>query len=112
MRTDRIEDVILGVAVPLRAVSDAHQAITLLRLELRTVHDLMGDCHVGDGVALLSVCYGLVVWTNGDWFRWQSGRTSAIGRPVYAFSPAADYVTAARRVTLRYGQLRQDPPQS
>jgi len=80
-----------------------------LRRELEQ-YDVAADVHEGFGLALVSVWVDLVVWTDGRWFRWRSGRTSTSGRPVYAFAPASDVVTAARRVAHRYGQLRQQYP--
>lgn len=80
-----------------------------LRRELEQ-YGVAADVHEGFGLALVSVWVELVVWTDGRWFRWRSGRTSTSGRPVYAFAPASDVVTAARRVAHRYGQLRQQYP--
>ncbi|MBX6167886.1 hypothetical protein [Thermobispora bispora] len=80
-----------------------------LRRELEQ-YGVAADVHEGFGLALVSVWVDLVVWTDGRWFRWRSGRTSTSGRPVYAFAPASDVVTAARRVAHRYGQLRQQYP--
>ncbi|MFI7028371.1 hypothetical protein ACIBK1_06650 [Microbispora rosea] len=87
----------------------AAQCAERLRLELEQ-YGVAADVHEGYGLALVSVWVELVVWTDGRWFRWRSGRTSTSGRPVYAFGPASDVVTAARRVAHRYGQLRQQYP--
>jgi hypothetical protein len=80
-----------------------------LRRELEK-YGVTAEVHAGFGLALVSVWADLVVWTDGRWFRWRSGRISINGRPVYAFAPASDVVTAARRVAQRYGQLRQQYP--
>ncbi|GLW20687.1 hypothetical protein Mame01_07300 [Microbispora amethystogenes] len=80
-----------------------------LRVELEQ-YGIAADVHEGYGLALVSVWVELVVWTDGGYFRWRSGRTSTSGRAVYAFAPTSDIVTAARRVAHRYGQLRQQYP--
>jgi hypothetical protein len=54
-----------------------------LRRELEQ-YGVAADVHEGFGLALVSVWVDLVVWTDGRWFRWRSGRTSTSGRPVYA----------------------------
>jgi hypothetical protein len=77
-----------------------------LRTQLER-HGVEADVHEGYGLALVSVWIELVVWTDGRWFRWSSGRTSIRGRPVYSFTPALDVVTAARRVADRYSELRR-----
>ena len=87
----------------------AAQCAERLRLELEQ-YGVAADVHEGYGLALVSVWVELVVWTDGRWFRWRSGRTSTSGRPVYAFAPASDVVTAARRVAHRYRQLRRTYP--
>ncbi|WP_182881675.1 hypothetical protein [Microbispora sp. H10949] len=89
-------------------VTAAHTA-ERLRVELEQ-YGVAADVHEGYGLALVSVWVELVVWTDGRWFRWRSGRTSTSGRPVYAFAPASDVVTAARRVAHRYRQLRHVHP--
>src|SRR5690606_29601647 len=64
-------------------------------------------------LALVSVRAGLVVWTDGRCYRWWSGRQSRrTQRWVYAFGPADDPVTTARRIAARYKDLRQHHPLS
>lgn len=71
------------------------------------------DVHEGYGLALVSVLAGLVVWTDGRCYRWWSGRQSRrTQRWVYAFGPADDPVTTARRIAARYKDLRQHHPLS
>ncbi|MBB5960922.1 hypothetical protein [Planomonospora venezuelensis] len=71
------------------------------------------DVHIGYGMALVSVWAELLVWTNGYWFRWACGRSRAgNGRRLYAFAPADDVATAARRVVRRREELRQRRPYS
>nr|WP_191910316.1 hypothetical protein [Microbispora cellulosiformans] len=45
--------------------------------------------------------------TDGRRFRWSTGRRSARGRVVFAFTPAHDIVTTARRVALLREELRR-----
>jgi hypothetical protein len=86
------------------------QAAELLRDELAQ-RGIAADLHAGYGMALLSVCTGLVVWSDGRWFRWAVGR-SRRGRIRYAFAQCSDMVTAARRVTMRYEALCPLEPNS
>lgn len=99
------------VAARPRPVVTAARCAERLRTELER-HGVAADVHEGYGLALVSVWVELVVWTDGRWFRWGSGRTSTSGRPVYAFAPVLDVATAARRVADRYRQLRRDHPYS
>ncbi|MBG0820578.1 hypothetical protein HS048_07505 [Planomonospora sp. ID91781] len=85
----------------------APQAAELLRDELAR-HGVDADVHAGYGMALVSVWVELLVWTNGRWFRWGCDASSAgNGRRVYAFGPADDVATAARRILRRREELRQ-----
>ncbi|GLX03312.1 hypothetical protein [Microbispora sp. NBRC 16548] len=71
------------------------------------------DVHEGYGLALVSVWVELVVWTDGRCYRWWSGRKSArTQRWIYAFGPVDDPVTTARRIAVRYKDLRQHHPLS
>jgi hypothetical protein len=108
----RLVDLVERPALPPGAVLNAEQAAEMLRRELHERHGIQADPHVGHGVAFVSVWVDLLVWTNGRWFRWAAGRTSASGRPVYAFGPVADVVTVARRVALRHAALQRDHPLS
>lgn len=88
------------------------QAARQLRDELAAL-GIQADIHEGHGLALMSVWVGLVVWTDGWRYRWWSGRKSSrTGRWVYAFAPVDDPVATARRVALRYTELRQKHPLS
>ncbi|MEV4249137.1 hypothetical protein AB0J63_37695 [Streptosporangium canum] len=69
------------------------------------------DVHDGYGLALVSVWYGLVVWTDGLIFRWGTGEGPGRGRPGWhAFAPADDPVTTAQRVAGCYAELRRKHP--
>lgn len=71
------------------------------------------DVNEGYGIALVSVWIDLVVWTDGTCYSWWSGRISErTRRKLYAYSPADDPVTAARRVAERYAELRDTHPLS
>ncbi|XVQ83433.1 hypothetical protein ACQP2K_32055 [Microbispora siamensis] len=63
-------------------------------------------------MAFLSVCVDLLVWTNGRWFRWSTGRRSAWGRLMFAFAPAYDMSTTARRFALLREEVRRHHPYS
>ncbi|MDX3105368.1 hypothetical protein ACIBO5_00195 [Nonomuraea angiospora] len=66
-----------------------------------------GDVHEGRGLALVSVWTGLVVWTDGLWYRWWTGRRSQTGRWLYAHHSAFEPERAARRIAARYAELRE-----
>ncbi|MEU4830757.1 hypothetical protein [Streptosporangium sp. NPDC023615] len=86
-------------------------AAVRLAEELRNL-EMPADIHHGVGIALVSVWIDLVVWTNGVSYHWWSGNTSAHGRWLYAYSPVSDPLTAARRVAVRYADLREGHPLS
>ncbi|MBG0827636.1 hypothetical protein HS041_07650 [Planomonospora sp. ID67723] len=88
------------------AYAAARLAEELQRLEMPA------DIHQGVGIALVSVWIDLVVWTNGISYHWWSGTTSARGRRLYAYSPVSDPMTTARRVAVRYAELRNGHPLS
>ncbi|GGT00506.1 hypothetical protein GCM10010156_68240 [Planobispora rosea] len=69
-------------------------------------HGITADVNDGYGLAVVSAWRGLVVWTNGDLFWWCAGWNAQRGRPVYACHPAADPKRAARRIAVRYKDLR------
>ncbi|MFC4535584.1 hypothetical protein [Sphaerisporangium dianthi] len=70
-------------------------------------HGITAEVHEGRGLALASVCVDLVAWTDGACYFWWSGEVSeTTGRRTYAYSPADDPVTAARRVAERHRDLR------
>ncbi|MFI9843495.1 hypothetical protein ACIHFD_41095 [Nonomuraea sp. NPDC051941] len=67
------------------------------------------DVQEGRGLALVSVWTGLVVWTDGLWYRWWTGRRSQTGRWLYAHHSAFEPERAARRIAARYAELREAP---
>ncbi|GIH78301.1 hypothetical protein Plo01_47300 [Planobispora longispora] len=69
-------------------------------------HGITADVNDGYGLAVVSAWRGLVVWTNGDLFWWFAGWNAQRGRPVYAYHPATDPKRAARRIAVRYKDLR------
>ncbi|GAA2317360.1 hypothetical protein GCM10010149_82000 [Nonomuraea roseoviolacea subsp. roseoviolacea] len=70
------------------------------------------DVHDGYGLALVSVWVGLVVWCDGCRFWWRTGWDPRRKRAVYAWHPALEPGRAARRVALRYADLRANHPLS
>jgi hypothetical protein len=86
------------------------RAAERLRDELEAL-GIDADVHDGYGLALVSVWFGLVVWTDGLVYRWRvaPGRGLWEARR-YAFGPADDPVTAAGRVADRYAELRRRTP--
>ncbi|MBB2909356.1 hypothetical protein FHS43_000602 [Streptosporangium becharense] len=86
------------------------RAARFLRAELAALN-IASDVHDGYGLALVSVWFGLVVWTDGRVFRWWAGQEEGLARRRrYAFCPANDPVTAARRVADRCVELREQGP--
>ncbi|MEU4229049.1 hypothetical protein AB0F17_32540 [Nonomuraea sp. NPDC026600] len=74
---------------------------------------IAADVHTGYGIALVSVWVDLVVWSDGHLYWWWSGRRSRQrGRWLYLVHSADDPAAAARRVAVRYGQLRECHPLS
>ncbi|MEQ4718987.1 hypothetical protein ABN273_21570 [Nonomuraea sp. B19D2] len=69
--------------------------------------EISADVHEGRGLALVSVWTGLVVWTDGFWYRWWTGRRSRMGRWLYAHHSAFEPERAARRIAARYAELRR-----
>ncbi|MEU4235514.1 hypothetical protein AB0F17_65585 [Nonomuraea sp. NPDC026600] len=90
---------------PIAAAAVADQ----LQREL-AMHGIAADVNDGYGLAVVSVWRGLVVWTNGDHFWWCAGWNDHRSRPVYAWHPATDAKRAARRIAVRYGDLRVTSP--
>ncbi|MFB9623451.1 hypothetical protein [Nonomuraea helvata] len=74
--------------------------------------EIASDIHDGYGLALLSVWVGLVVWCDGGRFWWRTGWDPRRQRVIYAWHPSADPARAARRIALRYVQLRASHPLS
>lgn len=72
---------------------------------------IAADVHEGQGIALVSVWLNLIVWTNGRWYRWRTGRMSQrTGRRLYAVHSTENPVTTARHVALRYRELHTSRP--
>lgn len=92
-----------------RVTGDSSYAAAHLAKELRKL-GMPADIHHGVGVALVSVWIDLVVWTDGISYHWWSGNVSARGRWLYSYNPVSDPVTAARRVGVRYAELRKSHP--
>ncbi|MBO3751021.1 hypothetical protein J5X84_33530 [Streptosporangiaceae bacterium NEAU-GS5] len=89
-------------------IVDARYAAGLLRAELYVRHRIEADLNAGQGMAVVSVWAGLVVWSNGRWFWWSVGRISSRRRLLYTICPASDVPTAARWVARRYAVLRRE----
>ncbi|PZG16632.1 hypothetical protein [Nonomuraea aridisoli] len=96
--------------------TDSCRSATLLQQALR--HDgIDADVHDGYGLALVSVWVSLVVWCDGERFWWRTGWNAERRRNIYAWHPTTDPYRAARRIVMRYEELRaqQDaerrPPQ-
>ncbi|MBG0814652.1 hypothetical protein [Planomonospora sp. ID82291] len=88
--------------------SPALLATDALVYELRSL-GIIGDVHDGYGLALVSLWADLVVWTNGDYYLWWSGRhCPRTNRRSYAYHDAKDPLTAAQRIASRYGALRRE----
>ncbi|MER6952071.1 hypothetical protein ABT294_49485 [Nonomuraea sp. NPDC000554] len=89
---------------PLSALETADELRdALVRMEIPA------DIHEGRGLALVSVCTGLVVWTDGFWYRWWTGRRSRTGRWLYEHHSAFEPERAARRIAARYAELHRAP---
>ncbi|RJL22707.1 hypothetical protein [Bailinhaonella thermotolerans] len=74
---------------------------------------IAADTHAIPGMATVSVWVELVVWTDGiHYYRWWTGRLTAQNRYVWAYNHVGAPATAARRVALRYTELRRDHPLS
>lgn len=90
-------------------VMTGHAPASEVAEQLQTALAGMGisaDVHEGQGLALVSVWTGLVVWTDGLRYRWWTGRRSRTGRWLYAVHSALESDRAARRVAARYAELR------
>jgi hypothetical protein len=69
------------------------------------------DVHEGHDFALISVWAGLVVWTNGYWYRMWTGRISAkTGRRLHRIYGVDDPAVMARRVAQRCRELQTADP--
>lgn len=92
--------------------SPARLAALRLTQELER-HGITGDVHEGYGIALVSVWVELVVWCNGFAYHWWNGEYwDKTGFRKHTFHTADNPATAARRVALRYAELRANHPLS
>lgn len=81
------------------------RSAAFLQQELRH-QGIDAEVHDGYGLALVSVWVGLVVWCDGRRFWWRTGWNPDRHRVIYAWHPASDPLGAARRVAMRYAELR------
>jgi hypothetical protein len=88
---------------------DPCQTAELLQRALRE-EGIASDVHDGYGLALVSVWVGLVVWCDGERFWWRTGWDVRRHRFVYAWQSVTDPQRAARRIALRYADLRTTHP--
>ncbi|MEU8382522.1 hypothetical protein [Streptosporangium sp. NPDC048865] len=73
--------------------------------------DINADVNDGYGLAVVSIWPGLTVWSDGLTFWWHTGGWDARhGRAVYAWHAAEELERVARRVALRYADLRKAHP--
>ncbi|MGW4956637.1 hypothetical protein ACWEPL_05370 [Nonomuraea sp. NPDC004186] len=98
------QPIALGPVRPPSALETADE----LRADLARM-GISADVHEGRGLALVSVWTELVVWTDGFWYRWWTGRRSQTGRWLYAHHSAFEPERAARRIAARYAELREAP---
>jgi hypothetical protein len=72
---------------------------------LAEIHDISVDIHeTRAGNALVSVYYGLLIYSNGESFRWTSPERGRSGR--HLFTCATEPITAAERIAEHYKILR------
>ncbi|WP_157549174.1 hypothetical protein [Nonomuraea candida] len=90
---------------PVMISMDPCRSAELLRDALRR-DGINSDVHDGYGLALVSVWVGLVVWCDGERFWWRTGWNTDRRRVIYAWHPARDPFRAARRIAMRYAELR------
>ncbi|GHE37315.1 hypothetical protein GCM10017673_44840 [Streptosporangium violaceochromogenes] len=90
---------------PLMTMDPCQRAILLQRaLE---EYGIASDVHNGYGLALVSILRGLVVWSDGWNYWWRVGWSAEHRRVVYAWHPTMEPARTARRVALRYAELRR-----
>jgi hypothetical protein len=68
------------------------------------------DVHDGYGLALVSVCVGLVVWCDCERFWWRTGWDVLRKRAIYAWHPIQEPARAAGRLSRRYVDVRASHP--
>ncbi|MEV4362041.1 hypothetical protein ACWEPL_20265 [Nonomuraea sp. NPDC004186] len=83
------------------------------QLQRKLIHlNISSDVHDGYGIALVSVWVGLLVWCRHDAFWWHTGWEPGRKRAVYAWHPLPEPGRAARRIAVRYAELRRAHPHS
>ncbi|MFI7225368.1 hypothetical protein ACIBO5_19310 [Nonomuraea angiospora] len=83
------------------------------QLQRKLIHlNISSDVHDGYGIALVSVWAGLLVWCCHDAFWWHTGWEPGRKRAVYAWHPLPEPGRAARRIAMRYAELRRAHPHS
>ena len=90
---------------PAIVVMDPCESAEVLQDVLRS-NGIDSDVHDGYGLALVSVWVGLVVWCDGWRFWWRTGWNAERHRVIYAWHPVSDPFRAARRIAMRYAELR------
>jgi hypothetical protein len=89
--------------------NSARKAAEQLQVNLGR-YDIPSDLHDGQGLALLSICVGLIVWCDGTRFWWRTGWNEEHRRFVYAWQSSLEPDIAARRVSRLYVQVRREGP--
>ncbi|MEV7013578.1 hypothetical protein [Streptosporangium sp. NPDC051022] len=69
-------------------------------------HGIASHVTTGYGLALVSLWYGLVIWSNGDRFWWCDDWDATLKQPRYASHRASEPDRAAHRIAQRYMRLR------
>lgn len=71
---------------------------------------IASDVHDGYGLALVSVCVGLVVWCDCERFWWRTGWDVIRKRALYAWHPALEPARAASRLAHCYADVHAPRP--
>jgi hypothetical protein len=72
-------------------------------------HWIWADVHPDARLALVSVCAGLVVWTDGHWYRWWTGHNcERTGRRIYAYGSADNPGGVALWLVTRHVELESN----
>ncbi|GAA4235328.1 hypothetical protein FHR32_006741 [Streptosporangium album] len=93
-----------GLLVSGSAAVDAAEKLRDALAQLKIAADVNG----GYGLAVVSVWAGLLVWSNGDRFWWNTGWDAQRRCAVYASQQASELDRAAHRIAFRYSRLRED----
>ncbi|MDX3103326.1 hypothetical protein [Nonomuraea angiospora] len=94
-------------ALPHQPLDDARQLAAAL-----AAHGIGSDVHHDCGMPMVSVWVGLIVWCEQGMYWWRTGWNPHRQRAIYAWHTAAEPTRAARRVALRYAELRTSHPLS